>query len=945
MLYSSGSPAINNAGTLTKNGAGEWYLESNVGFSNAGTFVSNAGQVRYRGFGTSTGTFNVGSDATLWFDSSVTKNLGDGALITGAGAFNYTGNGMALTGLTTGATIDQPFSLDSESIGGTGILNVNGAMTVTGTSSVGGTLVVRNGLTVQGVASAHAQLTVGQNLVNDSTVTLTSTDAVNVRNATIAVTSGSLINNGAIDSVVGARAGGRTITAQLDNRSSGAINVGASAPLTINKNGANHLNAGAINVTGDNLTVTSSTPMTFTHSAGTINIATGQTFTFNNGTFFWNGGAIEGGGEFLFLPAGGSDLVIGGADDKILNNIDLTPANLTVGGTGTLILQTGANLTTAGTTTVQSGARIDLVGGDFIPTGTSLNIDGELIVRAGQDYDLALGGVHTGTFNVEAGATLNFIGGTHHFADGALLTGPGAYNFGGGIINFTGTGSGTTIDLPTTITFTDETIGGSGNLNNNGALIIEGLTPMTNIHLSSTNQVIVRGTEAGDTTWTLAGLDNTGTMNVTNIGSVARTVAITTPLSNSGTITVAPTTGGPLTATFTGGLTQTGGSFNAMAPATINGAVTQTGGALVAGALTTVTGAYQFGGGTIAGTGQLEIGGAMTITGSGTRTIAVATRVNGLTISSGITLAQSGTALDNLEATTIQASAGLSLASGASHAVTGAIDNQGSLTIGSGTTASAGGNYTQSGAGACTVDGTLTAAQINIDGGTMTGTGRLNGPVTVAGTLLGSQTINGAVTNNGTLAGTQVITGNVINNALLVPGTSPGRMSITGNLTLSETSALRFELAGTGSDQFDLLAVSGNATLAGAMSVIGLSGFRPASGDNINVITCGGTCSGTLTLAPQFDLTVFDPSRGDSLRGLVSPTAFSLLFETSYVPPPPEPEPVYVPDTQTRIVADLNNAPTQSPLLPVLVETVGMSAEVDDELFELGGPASRVTCR
>ena len=121
----------------------------------------------------------------------------------------------------------------------------------------------------------------------------------------------------------------------------------------------------------------------------------------------------------------------------------------------------------------------------------------------------------------------------------------------------------------------------------------------------------------------------------------------------------------------------------------------------------------------------------------------------------------------------------------------------------------------------------------------------------------------------GTLEGTGTVTGNVSNSGTVSPGTATtaGRIAITGSFTQTAAGAFTAKLGGTtnpGTD-YDQLAVSGSAALAGAISVSLFNGYTPAAGDVIaDVIDFasktgdfttqnGFALGGGLTLVEQFD--------------------------------------------------------------------------------------------
>jgi hypothetical protein len=98
-------------------------------------------------------------------------------------------------------------------------------------------------------------------------------------------------------------------------------------------------------------------------------------------------------------------------------------------------------------------------------------------------------------------------------------------------------------------------------------------------------------------------------------------------------------------------------------------------------------------------------------------------------------------------------------------------------------------------------DGTLSCVQIDIQGGSLTGSG----------------TVNGSVRNAG----------------LVAPGgTGAGQLTITGNYTQLATGVLRIELGGlTAGSQYDRLVVLGSTTLDGTLDILLLEGFLPSPGN------------------------------------------------------------------------------------------------------------------
>jgi hypothetical protein len=203
--------------------------------------------------------------------------------------------------------------------------------------------------------------------------------------------------------------------------------------------------------------------------------------------------------------------------------------------------------------------------------------------------------------------------------------------------------------------------------------------------------------------------------------------------------------------------------------------------------------------------------------------------------------------------------------SGGGRTLTAQLDNQGTLSVGTALTINkASADHVSSG----TIDvsgGNLTLTQ---SGTTPTFTN--SGPLTIAASRTLTAT-GGTVTNAaaGVIrgAGTLNVSGTTFSNEGTVsPGVSPAILSVTGNCPFSATATLEIEAGGiiAGTD-YDRLAVSGTATLAGTLDIAFSPGFCPASGDSFRVLTAGvraGTFSainvsgeGNAVLDPQYDAT------------------------------------------------------------------------------------------
>lgn len=85
------------------------------------------------------------------------------------------------------------------------------------------------------------------------------------------------------------------------------------------------------------------------------------------------------------------------------------------------------------------------------------------------------------------------------------------------------------------------------------------------------------------------------------------------------------------------------------------------------------------------------------------------------------------------------------------------------------------------------------------------------------------------------------------NGGTLAPGNSPGTL-YTGNLTQTATGVIEIEVAGTGANEYDVLAVQGTAALGGTLRVIVLPGAAISDGAVIDILTSGGISGGFETV-------------------------------------------------------------------------------------------------
>jgi tyrosinase len=97
------------------------------------------------------------------------------------------------------------------------------------------------------------------------------------------------------------------------------------------------------------------------------------------------------------------------------------------------------------------------------------------------------------------------------------------------------------------------------------------------------------------------------------------------------------------------------------------------------------------------------------------------------------------------------------------------------------------------------------------------------------------RTISSNVSNP--VMGTRTITGNLENNDVVSPGNSPGRLKIKGDYTQTENGELTIEIAGRKAGRnYDVLDISGAASLDGTLNIYFLNDFQPKLGDTFQFL-------------------------------------------------------------------------------------------------------------
>lgn len=171
---------------------------------------------------------------------------------------------------------------------------------------------------------------------------------------------------------------------------------------------------------------------------------------------------------------------------------------------------------------------------------------------------------------------------------------------------------------------------------------------------------------------------------------------------------------------------------------------------------------------------------------------------------------------------------------------------------------------------------------------TLAGTGIVDSATATGVSIVNSSTLNfddytltnpngiGVVTltndTSSTLSGNGSVALDVLNDGTVAPGNSAGVLAIDGDFAQSSTGLLVIEIGGTlPGAEFDVLEISGSATLAGIFEVSLIDGFIPAYGDVFEVLTFD-------SLIGTFDDFVgLDISSGKRLVPVFGPNSLSLM--------------------------------------------------------------------
>jgi phage baseplate assembly protein gpV len=724
------------------------------------------------------------NDATKWSTNPLPPQPGDDVVISVAGTYTVTlnvdanlnslmlggasgtqtltNNGRTLT-LASASTVaaNGALTFDSGTLTGAGNVTVDGAFNWNGgTVSGGGAFTVNGPMTLGGTGTKTVN---GRTLVSNDAATW-------MGNGSIGISNGGVLRNAATG----------TFTAQNDATmfSSGSPTGMFDNQGTLTKSLGNGNTTISVNVT----------------SSGTTNAQSGTLLFNGDGT--WTGPINVGPGLFRFGAGthGLSGVMIGGnGRTEIASGTVNANGAVTVGATTTLA-QSGGVLGGNGAVTLN---------GPFEWTGGSITGNGPFTAN----NTIMFGGTGTKTIN---GRTLVSNAAAAWMDSGSI----GISN--GGVLRNAATGTFTAQNDATMFSSGSPT----GMFDNQGTLTKSLGNGNTTISVNVTSSGTTNAQSGtllfnGDGTWT--GPINVGPglfrfgagthgLSGVMIGGSGRAEITSATVNGNGAVTV-----GAMTT-----LAMSGGTLGG------NGALT-------------LNGPFEWSGGSVTGNGAFTAGNTFLLHGSGTKTL------------NGRTLVSNGTA-------TWMDTGAIGIANGGvlRNGATGTFDVRNDATMFS--SGSPNGTFDNDGTfvksqGAATSN--LTVAVTNsgtfeIQSGTVAD-GFLGYVQTAGSTILNGGNFNalGAALNiqDGSLTGSGTVTGNVTSDGSVKPGLSPGGISITGNYTQSAGGSLDIEIGGlTAVTQFDQLDVNGTASLAGTLNVSLIDGFVPSQGNQFLVLD--GTTTG-----------------------------------------------------------------------------------------------------
>ncbi len=573
--------------------------------------------------------------------------------------------------------------------------------------------------------------------------------------------------------------------------------------------------AGTGSVTFNNGATSDDNTLAEDASGGTLTIGPGVTVSGGTGSIGYNSNSLYGYTNVSFVNKGTID-----ADSAGTLSLGGTWSN-----TGTITASAGGTLDLGGTFATASLGSVTNAGGTVNLTGTLTNTGSTLALNATTgSWDLSGGTIQGGTVSAVGGARLEGTDQGGALKGGVTLSGdpslsdPVVLDLASAQPNVTISGGALTLanatvaiegSLDGSLRFNDAaaSLAGSGNVTfNNPGNPSYSFDNAIFGNFSGGTLTIGPGVTISGGLATIgsdeASLVNEGTIDADGAGTITLGA---TAWSSTGTIEASG--GGTLTATSAptnfGAGTLTGGTWQVTSPGTLR---------------------VPFGSSVVTNAANIVVDGASAFFYRNSQT----------------TLALGGL-------TTNAATGSFTIEGGASFSSTAAFSNAGSVLIGTGSTFAPDGSFTQTG-----------------------------GSTVLAGGVLG--TSSPATTVNveaGSLAGTGTIKGNLTNSGQLSPGSPIGTLTVTGSFNQTASGSLDVDLTGTAAGQFSQLAAGGTATLGGALDVTVASGFVAPTGSAFAIVTAASV-NGQFATTSGLNL-----GGGNSLEAIYDPADVTLLSQAA----------------------------------------------------------------
>jgi fibronectin-binding autotransporter adhesin len=792
------SPSLNIDGSSITN-AGQIILSAPVSFGTTSLNLSSTGTVTLSGHGTITlnansfGGDSIGGSAKLSNKSTIEGGGGFDMTFNNAkaGVINANESGVQLVvgrnqnqGASTNTGLMEATDGGQLAMGSLTLNNVGGTIKASGKNSyvqlegegqgnetfTGGTWTTANGGVIQVVdGSALLDGTNGNTITNSGTMQLVDGAAHPGGNF-----QGTLMNKG---------------TLQILSKGNGVgLNIPSGQTFTLTGTGSLTMGDGTANAYNNQDYISGATLVNEQLIQGTGGIENLTSFT-NSGTINAN---IPTGANNLQLQLGRAGASTNTGTIEASNGGVLVLGSTTINNTGGIIESVGANsnvslvgslgtsgLTISGGTYTTSGGGViyGYGGTTFDGTTNPVTNSGTLIVPSvGNPPNINAGGTlkNTGTIQLLPNASgaqifLQLVGG-----ENLTLAGSGTLIMGDGTNNAYNNQPVIGDDFGGGGIFTNQsTIEGTGAIAPGTLGLINSGTINANVPVG-TNSLLLNVCCEG-----ASGIVNNGTMEASKGGMLQ--IYPYNSFSNAGTLNAASSStiyfnnnGGPFLNLVNG--TLTAGTYNVAGTLQIPGNIT---------------------------TNDAKI----TLTGKASQIL----NPNSNALAGFVTNASKGS---------------FDLKGGQSFTSAGTFTNQGTISVGKGSTftVGSGGSYLQT-EGKTTVNGKL-ALSTSEEKSDEADSEPAAANIRIAkGTLLG---------NGGTIAAHLFSSGTVIPAASL---TTTGKLAITGAYTQTAAGALDANIAGASSGQFNVLNVTGTATIGGTLNIGLLDKFVPAVGDTFEILT------------------------------------------------------------------------------------------------------------